>query len=66
MATSSPLSQIAEPEHPRVSFISTAPSEGIQSGKAGLVHHVVAKVALFIVWFVTIGVYIGAVFLRLQ
>ncbi|HTZ19976.1 MAG TPA: hypothetical protein VMC06_03765 [Opitutaceae bacterium] len=66
MATSSPLSPIAEPARPRLSFISTASSEGIQPGKAGLVHHVVAKVVFAIVWFVTIGVYIGAVFLRLQ
>jgi hypothetical protein len=65
MATSAPLSQIAEPHRPRVSFISAAPSKGIQSGKAGLVHHVVARVALIIVWFVTMGVYVGAVFLRL-
>jgi len=47
-----------------MSFISTAQSEKLQSGKAGLVHHIVAKVALAIMWIVTMGIYVGVVFLR--
>jgi hypothetical protein len=64
MVTSSPISPIAEPARPQMSFISTAQSEKLQSGKAGLVHHIVAKVALAIMWIVTMGIYVGVVFLR--